>query len=469
MPSIMETKRPFSDDDWHATPEPVKRYIISLEQAIAKLINRVDELEKRTVKLESSNKQNSQNSSKPPSTDNPFKKPKKKTKKSKKKIGAQKGHKGHQQKLLEPTQEENVFPEICNCGCSEFILDSLEPYYTHQEFELPEIKMEILHFILHKGNCKNCGKVVTAKAPKHHKTGYGPRISALIAEMSGIQGNSRETVRTFCDSVLNFSISTGAIQRVVDRASEALKPIYIKIGDIARKKEINHVDETSWFQNGNLNWLWAMVNSSVAFFMIHKNRSKEAFLALIQDWAGILVSDNYGTYAKWINLRQTCLAHLIRKAKGLSEKKDKTIKNFGKKIMKELQLLCHWAKDPPDEKEWREFYQRFIDLLFDHHEEKNEAGTLARSIIKQIDSLWIFLEVAGVEPTNNLAERILRFGVLWRKRSKGTQSEKGNRWVERILSFKQTCKMRSLQSFPLLVEAIDSFFKEQEPDLSWIV
>lgn len=78
------------------------------------------------------------------------------------------------------------------------------------------------------------------------------------------------------------------------------------------------------------------------------------------------------------------------------------------------------------------------------------------------------MEVAGVVPTNNLAERTIRFGVLWRKRSKGTQSEKGNRWVERIMSFKQTCQMRSLPSYPLLVDSINSFFKEQEPDLSWL-
>jgi transposase len=322
--------------------------------------------------------------------------------------------------------------------------------------------------ILNKGKCHNCGKIVKAKVPKEHQSGYAPRLSALIAEMSGIQGNSRETVRTFCKSVLNFSISIGAIQKVVDRASAALIPIYDKIGQLARENDINHVDETSWFRNGKLNWLWVMVNSTVAYFMIHKNRSKEAFLELIQDWKGILVSDNYGTYKKWVHLRQTCLAHLIRKAKALSEAKDKVSQNFGKKILKELQLLCHWAKAPPDQDQWCEFYQRFIDLIFDHQQQKNEAGALARSLIKQIDSLWVFLEVSGVEPTNNRAERVLRFGVLWRKRSKGTQSEKGNRWVERILSFKQTCQMRSMPSFPLLVDAIDSYFKEQKPNLDWL-
>ena len=85
-----------------------------------------------------------------------------------------------------------------------------------------------------------------------------------------------------------------------------------------------------------------------------------------------------------------------------------------------------------------------------------------------MDSLWVFLEKNGVEPTNNRAERALRFGVLWRKRSNGTQSDKGNRWVERILSLKQTCRQQALAPFPILVDAISAYFKERQPDLSWI-
>ena len=176
--------------------------------------------------------------------------------------------------------------------------------------------------------------------------------------------------------MLNVSISAGVLQKVVDRASKALKPCYDAIGEKARENDINHVNETSWFQNGALHWLWVMANCSVAYFMIHKNRSKQAFLELIQDWQGILVSDNYGTYKKWIYLRQTCLAHLIRKAKGISEFKDKTRRNFGKKIVQERQLLCHWAKAPPDEDQWRQFYQRFIETIYDHQHEKYEVGTL---------------------------------------------------------------------------------------------
>ena len=211
-----------------------------------------------------------------------------------------------------------------------------------------------------------------------------------------------------------------------------------------------------------------MTNNVVAFFMIHPNRSKEAFLQLIDDWKGILISDNYGVYVNWVNKRQTCLAHLIRKAKGLAERKNESIRNFGECILKELHLLCHWAKKPPDEKQWTDFYSRLFLLLILHEGADDEAGQLARSIGKEIESLWVFLDENGVEPTNNRSERALRFAVLWRKRSNGTQSDKGNRWVERILSLKQTCRMRALPVFPILVNAIDAYFKDQIPDLQWV-
>jgi len=123
---------------------------------------------------------------------------------------------------------------------------------------------------------------------------------------------------------------------------------------------------------------------------------------------------------------------------------------------------------PPTEKQLRAFYARFIHLIFQHKERKDEAGKFARRLIREIDSLCLFLDVMGVEPTNNRAERALRFGVIWRKCSQGTASEKGNRWVERIISLKQTCAMSSMPTFPVLVEAIDSYFKEQPPNFSWI-
>ena len=465
----MEFKRPFSESEWLATPEPVRKYIEALEAALADLLANAQQHEKRIAQLEQRLNQDSQNSSKPPSSDSPYRKPRPKTKKKKKrKRGGQKGHKGHKQQMLDPTQIKSVLPDRCDCGRLVLEPDSIEPFYTHQHIELPEIKLDVMHLILNRGKCQCCGKTVKAKIPAQFRSGYGPLLSAVICELSGSHGASRETVQDFCQSILGLPISTGGIQRIIDRSSAAIKPIYNAIADHARNQNVNGIDETSWFQGGKLQWLWTMVNPFVAFFMIHPKRSKEAFLQLIADWKGILISDHYGVYVNWVNKRQACLAHLIRKAKALIESKDDSIKSFGEAILKQLQLLCHWAKKPPDEKQWTDFYSELLLLLMLHEGADDPAGQLARSIGRQLESLWVFLDENGVEPTNNRSERALRFAVLWRKRSYGTQSDKGNRWVERILSLKQTCRMRTLPVFPILADAIDAYFKDQTPDLRWI-
>jgi transposase len=441
-----------TDEDWDNTPVNVRVLILSLI--------------KRNEELEAKLNRNSSNSSKPPSSDTPFKNAKSKTDRKKGKPGARKGHEGHRQTLHKPTDVQEMHPKQCTCGCSRF--EDEKPYYTHQHIELPPIQMQITHYILYAGKCAGCGKINKGYTPKECTTGYGPRFSALVVELVGIAGNSRDMVRTFCDSVLNIPISLGAIQKVIDRASKAIKPHYETIKDTARSVKINHVDETSWKNGGNLHWLWVMANTAVVFFMIHANRSKEAFNQLIDTWSGILVSDDYRLYRKWVGLRQTCLAHLIRTAKGLSERNVPELAACGNWAKKELQRLCKMAHSPPSQGEWNAFFARLCRLIALYKESKSEAGTFVRRIEEEMDNLFVFLLENGVDPTNNYAERMLRFGVLWRKRSYGSNSDKGCRWVERILSVRHTCRLHKKSTFDIITDAMDCYFKQQEPDVSWL-
>lgn len=461
----MEFKRPFSQVEWLKTPDAVRHYIEMLEQSILQLTSTVAELKERTEKLEQKANRNSQNSNQPPSADAPFKKPERSKKKSKKKRGAQKGHRGHRQQLLKPTEVHKIMPGGCSCGNKKF--KKLKAFYTHQQIELPQIELNVTHYVLHKGDCCRCGKTVSAKLLAEQRFGYGPRMSALITELSGIQGSSRKTVVEFLDSVLGVPISTGAVQKVIDRVSEAIKPAYDKIGDLARSQKVGYVDETSWFKGGKLHWLWVMATASVALYLIHSNRSRKAFNELIKYWQGILVSDNFLVYQHWLK-RQNCLAHYIRKARQLAESGNKKVSGFGEQMLDLLQQLCHFANAPPKARRWKKFYSQFMLLLKLHEKADNEAGKLARSLLNALESLWVFLEEHGVEPTNNRAERALRFGVIWRKRCFGSQSDKGERWVERILSLKETCRLKGKATFPVLVDLVNAYFKEQRPNLNWI-
>jgi transposase len=86
--------------------------------------------------------------------------------------------------------------------------------------------MDVTYFVLYKGNCSCGGKTNKGLIPKEHRTGYGPRLSALIAEMAGTQADSRSTIQTFCDSVLGLKISLGTIQKILDRVSQTIEPSY---------------------------------------------------------------------------------------------------------------------------------------------------------------------------------------------------------------------------------------------------
>jgi transposase len=63
-------------------------------------------------------------------------------------------------------------------------------------------------------------------------------------------------------------------------------------------------------------------------------------------------------------------------------------------------------------------------------------------LLDEYDALWTFCEVPGISPTNNAAERALRHGVLLRKIQLGTQSQNGNRWIERICTTRETCRLQ---------------------------
>ena len=386
-----------SEQELAGLPGPVKIYLRYLRELLLLVLKENKELKERAEKLEGKANKNSSNSSKPPSSDGPHERASrdgKRDKKSKGKAGGKRGHKGHRQSLLEPTDQKDIFPEQCGCGNKDF--QQFRAFYIHQEIELPEIQLEVMHFILHEGTCTQCGKTVKARVPAEHSTGFGARLSALIADMAGIAGNSRTCIQEFCESVLKFRISLGAIQKVIDRVSEAIKPIYARIGEVARSSEVNGVDETMWWESGMSRWLWVLANDLVALFMVHARRSRQAFEALIEEWKGILISDGYGVYQRWVNLRQTCLAHLIRDAKWLAEQVETNVQDFGKQGLELLRRLCSMAHAPPEEQGWNEFYTELLDLIFDNIQRKDVAGRFARRLLRELDSLWVFLEVAGV-------------------------------------------------------------------------
>jgi transposase len=449
---------PLDAASWEQTPLVARQLILQLLAVVQQQTARIAALEARLS-------QTSRNSDRPPSSDPPFVTPPSSST-TKGTPGAKLGHPGHRQALLAPTEVITVTPDVCVCGQQGFA--ATRPYHTHQVIELPAIRMAVTHVVLHEAQCPGCGRRLKAALPAEYRYGYGPRFTALIGELSGSQRDSRSAVQEFCRSVLGVPISRGAIQRAVDRVSEAITPYYKAVAAKARAAPVNYLDETAWYQHGVLAWLWVMVNPTVAFFMVHASRSQAAFEALVERWAGILVSDGYAVYRHWLHGRQACLAHLIRRSRGLSERKEPELATFGRRVTVELQRLVHWATAPPTSGEVQTWYARMVHLIAQYRRRQDEAGTFARTLDRELGALWTFVVEEGVDPTNNRAERALRFAVLWRKSMQGSYNAKGDRWVERILSLRETCRLRGRPTFPILVDAVACYFHGQPPDVSWI-
>jgi transposase len=99
------------------------------------------------------------------------------------------------------------------------------------------------------------------------------------------------------------------------------------------------------------------------------------------------VSDSYGVYQRWVEARQTCVAHLIRTARGLAERPHPEMAACGAWVLVELQRLCHMATAPPTGGEWRAWYARVCKLIDQYHARQDNAGRLVRRLLREMDSL----------------------------------------------------------------------------------
>ena len=79
---------------------------------------------------------------------------------------------------------------------------------------------------------------------------------------------------------------------------------------------------------------------------------------------------------------------------------------------------------------------------------------MARNLLKIWPALWTFADHREIEPTNNHAERALRGAVIYRKLSLGSQSDSGERRIERLLSAHTTCRLQRRSLHAYLIDAI---------------
>jgi transposase len=428
-------------------------------------------LEARIERLEEKLREDSGNSSRPPSSDPPGKRPRPK-RPSGRSQGAQPGHEGRTRELVAEAELDGVvehWPERC-AGCGrDFDPGEREPVgepHRHQVCELPPIAVGVIEHRARSVRCSGCGRRTRAELPAvSGRSAFGARLQAAIALLSVRNRISRRDAAELCGELFGCAVSVGSVDAICQRASAALAGPYAELRAAVKDAPVVCVDETGWRCAGERRTLWGALSDGFAAFHIAADRHERELPELIGErFAGIVCSDRWWAYDSLDPARrQVCWAHLLRDfrrhAEGLADQQ-----RFGEAGLELCgELFGCWdrfASHGDRLRLAREIapVKRRLRSLLEPHRKKSARNrgfrTFARNLLKLWPALWTFVEVDGVEPTNNRAERGLRAAVIYRKVSLGSQPEPGERFAERMLSVSQTCRLQGRSLFGFLIEAI---------------
>jgi transposase len=208
------------------------------------------------------------------------------------------------------------------------------------------------------------------------------------------------------------------------------------------------------------------VTTWVTVFVVRLSRSGQVARELLgETFAGILVTDRYSAYnwypRRW---RQLCWAHLLRDFAAMCDRGGASAE-LGQALLAQAHQMFTWWHRVREGSLQRSTFRSYMTPLRREVERLLEAGSRSdvpktagtcRDILKRREALWTFVQVTGVEPTNNAAERAIRPGVLWRKGSFGSQSVAGSRFVESMLTVVATLKQQQRNVFAYLTAACEA-------------
>ena len=444
-------------------------------RTIITILLRIIEAQQRTIEaqqkeideLKEKLNTNSKNSSKPPSTDG-FKKENKKRKKgkSKHKQGAQPGHKGAARELL-PIEKVDRIEKLQpsnQCGCGEPIQPTDE-YRRHQVHELPRIQATVTEYQLYWGVCVGCGKRHCAELPVGVPSGMlGPVALAKIGTLTGDYRMSKRNVTYLFDDFFGLNISVGTVSNAEKIVSAALeKPVEEIKAFLPEQPQVNS-DETSHAEKGKKMWTWVFIAQWIAAFIIRPSRGADVVKEFLgTTFEGILNSDRWSAYT-WLAAiyRQLCWAHLKRDFQKISERSGKSGR-IGEELLTCVKKMFQGWRKVKDGTMSRTQFQKWMRPIRNRIEALLEEGLrcihkktsrTCKKILKVKVALWTFVDTAGIEPTNNLAEQIIRRIVIWRKTSFGTQSTRGTLYLERIMTTVATCKLQKRNVLNFVTDAI---------------
>ena len=441
-----------------------------LTAQVEALTARVARQEERIAQLERKTKRSSRSSSQPPSQDPPGTGSRRGKDPSGRRQGGQPGHEGKGRPLL-PAWAVDEFvdhwPTSCACGhvFAESELVAATDPARHQVEELPPIIVTVTEHRCQRVCCPDCGRRPRGELPAAvSASAFGPRYHAAVAVLSTRNRISRRDVVELCEQLFGSRISSGTVDAILARVADALQDPYEDLLERIRVATNVNMDETGWRTAGERRALWGAFTDRHAVLRIAPDRHEDHARELLADTTAIITSDRWWAYAHLpVKRRQICWAHLHRDfqahADGLAA--EKTLGEVGLRICEQLFWAWEVYQHTGDRHDLRlaiRALRRDLKPILRTHAGKapryKYTRGIARNLLKVWPALWTFADHRGVEPTNNHAERALRGAVIYRKLSFGTQSEGGERRIERLLSAHTTCRLQRRSLHAYLIDAL---------------
>jgi transposase len=433
--------------------EVVVEVLLRMDRQIQQLTARVERLERELAK-------NSRNSSRPPSSDPRGKKPAKRSKgRSSRSQGAQPGHEGRGRELLPSWAVDEVvehWPLACGCG-HEFCAServTLRAPARHQVEELPRITTVVTEHRCQRVRCPGCGAERTGELPADvAASAFGPRLQAAVGTLTVRNRISRRDTVELFQELFGARISTGSVDQILTRTGDALEVPHQELARALRRAGRLSMDETGWRLKGARRTLWGAFTDKLAVYRIAADRHEDRARELLGSSTAIVTSDRWWAYNHLPpRRRQVCWSHLQRDFTAHAEAgggAEQELGEIGLRICDQLffawEIYQHTGQRHELKRRIRLLRRELKPILRIYSSKKpryKRTRGLARNLLKLWPALWTFADRRGVHPTNNHAERALRGAVIYRKLSLGSQSEQGERRIERLLSASTTCRLQ---------------------------
>jgi transposase len=347
-----------------------------------------------------------------------------------------------------------------------------EPFRLQVVDLLENGSRQTTEYRLHTVECE-CGEHVAPGRDQAPRSAFGSRLKSAVAMLTGTYQLSRRQVPVFLNDMFGIKMSLGSVSNIEGQMSTALATPSDEALEEVEAAAVKHIDETSWVRDFDPCSVWVMASAAVSVFRIVQDGRRATLLKVLRSkHRGVLVSDRAAVLLFWsMKKRQVCWSHLQRAFVAFSQR-DGPVGAWGRDLVTCAELVfgywrqyCSGALSRKRFEQWMEAVRSTTRQVLERVANAGIArvsGSCA-NMLKHWEAMWTFVKTPGVEPVNNHAERELRRLVLWRRRCFGTQSERGDRFVERmmtvthslrkqgrrVLSFLQECLLATLSASPM--------------------